>query len=320
MKHLLIIVAGLFIAQLAGITSASDSFLIYSASKVAHAPVIDGKLDDACWRDAEQTAPFVKIGGSNSPVETRGRLCWDEGRLYIALVCSEPRMDALKERLQRGLLDPMEESVEIFIDSDYDKFTYLQFRVGVRGERDTHRGNDPADSLTPRWRGAAAVNADNWTLEAAIPFTLLERKPSSRALWGLNLNRQRCLDPLVLWTCWSDTQGGFHSPSRFGHLIFSGYAEWVQNYYWSRAAGKIEELADLIHRYGLPIETRMSHLGLLFEVFKRETAAENPRTASQCSPVCLAGERMLKQYEDILAAQRLRVIQDEFQASRSSSW
>ncbi|MBI3920744.1 MAG: hypothetical protein HY318_04935 [Armatimonadetes bacterium] len=313
MKRLLLLVAGLLIAGHVGNASASDSSLVYSASKVAQPPTIDGKLDEECWQSAEQTGPFVKIGGSNSPVETRGRLCWDEGRLYIALVCGEPRMDTLRERLQRGPVAPTEESIEIFIDSDYDQFTYLQFRVGVQGERDTHRGNDMDDSLTARWRGAAAVNADNWTVEAAIPFALLGRKPSPRALWGLNLNRQRCLEPQVLWTCWSDTQGGFHSPSRFGHLVFTGYADWLQNYYGGRAADTLEELMDLMAKHHLRYdsETRAA-LERLLEDFKRDVTAQNPTTASQCSPLCTSGETLLKQFKDALAGLRLEVIRNEF--------
>lgn len=313
MKRLLLLVAGLLIAGHVGNASASDSFLVYSASKVAQPPTIDGKLDEECWQSAEQTGPFVKIGGSNSPVETRGRMCWDDGRLYLALVCGEPRMDTLRERLERGLVAPTEESIEIFIDSDYDQFTYLQFRVGVQGERDTHRGNDMDDSLTARWRGAAAVNADNWTVEAAIPFALLGRKPSPRALWGLNLNRQRCLEPQVLWTCWSDTQGGFHSPSRFGHLVFTGYTDWLQNYYGGRAADTIGEMTNLSVQHHVEYSREsIPTLGLLLEDFKREVVAQNPTAGVQCSPLCVRGEMMLKQYEDVLGALRLEVIRNEF--------
>lgn len=313
MKKLLFVVTGLLIAGHVGNASASDSLLVYSASKVALAPTIDGILDEECWQNAEQTAPFVKIGGSNSPVETRGRLCWDEGRLYIALVCVEPRTDTLRERIQRGLLGPMEESIEIFIDSDYDQFTYLQFRVGVQGERDTHRGNDMEDSLTARWRGAAAVNADNWTVEAAIPFALLGRKPSPRALWGLNLNRQRCLDPQVLWTCWSDTQGGFHSPSRFGHLIFSGYADWLQAYYAGRVSETMEEVTDLLAQHPLAYSREtLAALGSLLEDFKRDVVAQSPTAGVQCGPLCVRGETILRRYEEVLEAMRLGVIRNEF--------
>jgi len=172
-----IIVNLLFAATLSATAApATEALPFLVAERTTQTPGIDGQLTDACWERAEQTNPFVNIGGSKAPVETYGKLCWDDKNLYVGIVCGEPEMEKVKERLRRSLFNTMEESIEIFIDSDHDQFTYLQFRVGIRGERDTHRGNDLDPRLTSQWLGAAGIEDDSGSCD---PFARPEgRNPN----------------------------------------------------------------------------------------------------------------------------------------------
>src|SRR5207253_5720132 len=77
---------------------------------------IDGKLDDAAWKDAPWTDDFVDIEGDAKPkprFRTRAKMLWDDENLYIAAELEEPHIWAtLREH----------DSV-IFRDSDFDVFT-----------------------------------------------------------------------------------------------------------------------------------------------------------------------------------------------------
>lgn len=316
MRGARLILAGYPLIAMCAVAQAQEPFLVYAARRTPVPPALDGRLDEACWRSAEQTPPFVMIGGGPAPVETRGRLCWDARALYLAIVCHEPLMATLTDRLQRGLVAPMEESVEVFIDSDYDQFTYLQFRVGVQGERDTHRGNDPEDRLTSGWQAAVSREADHWTVEAAVPFALLAAKPSQGALWGLNLNRQRCLKPDGMWTCWSDTKGGFHSPARFGHLVFDGYARWLPSHFGVQARETGDELTKLARRYPQGASSAGDQLPALdreFADFSAAVVAARPSVGAECSALYARGQSVAAKYEEALSRLRSAVIARGFE-------
>ncbi|MBI4028333.1 MAG: hypothetical protein HY360_25335 [Verrucomicrobia bacterium] len=225
------------------LSAAEEPWLVYAATKTDKAPVVDGRLDEPCWQGIEQTRPLTCIGGAAAPIVTKGMACWDAKNLYVGLVCAEPMWAAIQQKKADGLLKPFDESVEIFIDADHDHFTYIQFRVDFLGNRDAHVGPDPDSTMDKRWTGAAAQDQDQWTVEAAIPWNLVtKRLPDEKTIWGLNLNRSRTISAEGGWTCWSDTKGPFHSPSKFGHLVFFPYPIFLQNYFAASFRATKEEI------------------------------------------------------------------------------
>lgn len=242
-----------------------DDLPYYSALHTREAPRVDGVLDETCWRGAQQTRPFVTIGGAGVDVATRAMACWDRTTLYVAYVCPEPEMAHLEARLARGELGRMDESIELFLDAACDRFTYLQLRVDLLGNRDTHGRNDLADELTGRWRGAVARNAAGWTVEIAVPFALLKAQPPDAGrLWTWNANRQRLAHGgPVEWTCWSDTKGGFHSPARFGQLVFTDFRAWLRFHTKEQIDAVEEQMADLAARYPQVTGEFVARLGTL---------------------------------------------------------
>ncbi len=232
------------------VRAADEPWLAYPATMVREAPVIDGRLTDACWQGLEQTRPLTCIGGAPAPIVTTGMACWDTQNLYIAITCGEPLMDAVNRRKTEGLMEPFHESVEIFIDADHDRFTYVQFRVDLSGNRDTHEGYGLNATMDDRWSGAVAQDKDQWTVEAAIPWNLVTKsRPDEKTVWGLNLNRTRSIGSEGAWTCWSDTKGEFHSPTRFGDLIFFPYPAHLRHCFSAAFDGYWSEINRLSRRY-----------------------------------------------------------------------
>ena len=62
------------------------SYVCYST---ADKMKIDGKLNEAAWQKAAETASFVDISGEDFPkpkYDTKARMLWDDEYLYVAAV------------------------------------------------------------------------------------------------------------------------------------------------------------------------------------------------------------------------------------------
>ncbi len=312
-----ILVYALFIPFLFVLNVLGDEFPIYSASRVSEPPRIDGALDDACWTTAEKTAPLVAIGGQAVDISTTGMLCWDDKMLYIAFVCNEPLMNVLEERIRPGQVQDFDESIEVFLDADYDRYSYVQLRVGVKGERDSRYGTQLDPEIHKRWSAGVRRGKDRWTVEMAVPFELLsDSRLQPDTIWGLNLNRQRLVDAgREKWTCWSDTKGGFHSPARFGRLFFADYPLWLRCHYAVLKGSLMDAIEDLMMRYpdaGRPLMPELNRLDEAWLAFLQTIAKAAPDTGGKCKELLPRGTEAVNRYKDFLARLRLSVIKEAF--------
>jgi len=300
----------------------SDTFPMYSALMVSDPPVIDGILDEECWKNAEKTAPFVAIGGKPAKTSTTGMLCWDEKILYIAFVCEEPEMDVIENRIKTGQIKDFDQSIEVFIDSNYDRSSYIQLRLGITGMRESRNGAELAPEIQEGWSAAIRRYADRWTVEMGVPFRLLGGiPPGPDVIWGLNLNGSRGVDLETDglfwsgWTCWSDTKGPFAAPGRFGRLIFADYSLWLRYRYTVLTGNLIQEVADMLMRYplaGRPFMQELCAIDRMWTDFlmKLADAGSNPSVTHDV--LSSAGDRVVAAYEDFLSRMRLAVIETEF--------
>ena len=303
----------LALALIAAAACAGD-LPFYAALCTRIAPTVDGALDDACWQHAAWTAPFVAIGGSPVKVATRVMACWDTGNLYVAFICPEPLMKGLADRIARHEVGLFDESIELFLNPSGDRYSYLQLRVDVLGNRDTHRRNDLDEDLTGQWTGAVKRGPDQWTVEMAVPFAMLGSPPAPATLWTCNFNRQRLAQGgPVQWTCWSDTKGGFHSPARFGQLVFTDYRAWLRQYFRDRLAARERDMGDLVLRFpevAGPLQGELQRLDQDQAAFLGRVAAEDFGGEQDCRALFDQGAALVGAYDQSLAEMRLAVIRD----------
>ena len=65
--------------------------------KVTRPPVLDGKLDDPCWREAVLLPRFTHRGRpANS--ETYAYVCYDDQHLYVGVHCGEPLVAQMRRK------------------------------------------------------------------------------------------------------------------------------------------------------------------------------------------------------------------------------
>ena len=86
----------------------------YTAYKISHAPVIDGKLDETIWKNASRSNRFTDlISGAATYLDTRAAVLWDDQYLYVGYWIEEPFITAT--HTQRDALIYQDNDVELFI-------------------------------------------------------------------------------------------------------------------------------------------------------------------------------------------------------------
>lgn len=200
------------------------------ACRTASPPVIDGRLDEPVWDEAERAVGFSNY---NQPTvmakdQTIGRVLFDDENLYVGIECLESRMDLLRKDLdEMGTRFDYGKGgvIEIFVDPGALGGTdYCQFLVGTNG---ASWGSfyDVMQIAPMPFRASASLGDDRFFIEVRIPFSILHLSPSAAPTWGFNLNRARLLERETSrgpndnrFSSWSNTNGAFNRPQRFGRL------------------------------------------------------------------------------------------------------
>jgi hypothetical protein len=184
--------------------------------EVPEPPVMDGRLDDACWKDVEPLGDFqltngkfensrqVAAPGRFARHQTRVKVVRAENTLYIAFECLEPEMDKIRAEAvyhdeERICFD---DRIVVFIDPGHDHQNVLQFVVNARGatlERPIARPVPYAMShiLGPlewntEWFARVRKLEDRWTGEISIAMDrLLGHAIEPGETIGLNICRDR---------------------------------------------------------------------------------------------------------------------------------
>jgi hypothetical protein len=93
---------------------------------------IDGKLDDAAWRDAAWTDDFVDIQGAGHPTprfRTRVKMLWDDRYLYVAAELQEPHVWATLAEHDSVIFQ--DNDFEVFLNPSGDGRNYFEFEINA---------------------------------------------------------------------------------------------------------------------------------------------------------------------------------------------
>jgi len=208
-------------------------FVLTAAVRTDTAPVVDGRLDDACWRRAVIAGDFVLYGGKGYAVEqTDARVLWDDSRLYIAMRCFDSDIHQLKRtETKDGSRVFMDDCIEVFcIPGNSSLLTnapsgerYFHLCVNAAGARYDEIGYEAPKRWTGEWVAKTSVHNDRWEVELAIPWEDLGTKAREGAVWSVNFNRGLpARGNRREYSGWSITFAGFHDPEHFGKIIFLG--------------------------------------------------------------------------------------------------
>jgi hypothetical protein len=167
------------------------------ASRMSSPPVIDGKLDDAVWKEATLLSGFTQFEPDNGKPETERtevRIGYDSQYLYFAIHCfdREPDKIVATTMLKDGDLSN-EDGIEIMLDTFHDRSNAFLFSVNpLNAKVDAlirREGEDINYYWDGLWESAVSRDATGWTAEIAIPFKTLRFPRAASQVWGFNIRR-----------------------------------------------------------------------------------------------------------------------------------
>ncbi len=171
------------------------------ATKVDHAPRLDGTLTDPLWQSAEPITDFRQrepYEGQLPTEKTEVRILYTRHEVYFGILChdSDPKGIVATE-LRRDLSQDLDDHFEVLIDSTHDRRNAYVFQINPLGtqvdgliteeqrseERDFDSGWDGV------WTSAAKIAEGGWTATLGIPFSTLNFTQSQDVAWGINFKR-----------------------------------------------------------------------------------------------------------------------------------
>jgi len=191
-------------------------------------PTIDGVIATSEWHTSSRLEPFVdNVDAGRHVALTEVLLGHDDEALYLAFRCHEPLMDRLvAANVERDGALWNDDCVEIFLDVDSDRSTYVHLIANANGAQYDALGEDPTWNCS--WSAAAKREDNAWTVEVAIPFQELGVEDiESGEVWLANFCRER--KPVDELSCWSKTKGSFAAPGAFCELIFDSFSAKLEN-------------------------------------------------------------------------------------------
>ena len=185
----------LFAAEAAATYTVNGERKSFEIRRTESPPVIDGKLDDAAWRDAASVDDFHQTApsdGAQPTEQTIVRVTYDDEYLYIAanLRDSDPQAIRAMQMIQ-GKSFFSDDRFWVTLDSFNNKRNDYFFQVNANGvRRDALRENNSSfiDEWATIWLAESALHEDGWATEIAIPFKSISFAPESDT-WGINFGR-----------------------------------------------------------------------------------------------------------------------------------
>lgn len=184
--------------------ASGTAFVPHQIKKAVAPPVIDGKLDDACWAKAEEHAFVSARDKTNSVPQYAGcsRMVWypgEGGGVTFGFRFAEPAMKAMKEGVKG---DPWgQDTYEIFLDVSGSGDGHF-YQILIDG---TSRPSFFTDGIGWKPQGVKVAKFDGddfWSVEVFVPFSDLKDFPKAQipttsangCIWTGNFCRWRVGD------------------------------------------------------------------------------------------------------------------------------
>jgi hypothetical protein len=165
------------------------------ATRAAHAPTVDGRLDEAVWATARPIADFVQhypTGDAPPSERTTMRILYDEEALYVGFDCQHARSPII-ERLTRRDRDVETEWASVRFDPKNEGKVAPTFSVSVAGVLADALITEPQTwhmEWDEIWEARTARTATGWTAEFRIPFRVLRFDANELANgWAVQASR-----------------------------------------------------------------------------------------------------------------------------------
>ena len=193
------------------------------ATRAAQPPVIDGRDDDAVWREAQPITGFQEwrpSEGGPPKLPTEAKIAYDAANMYVFVRAFDPHPDSIiTVRARRDYFTPSD-MIWLFLDSYHDRRTGYEFGVNPSGVKlDAQIYNDGNEDFAwdAVWDVATRVDSLGWTAEFRIPLSQLRYGPQKHHTFGLIIDRDLYrYSQRVSWPLLRQSKAGF--VSQFGDV------------------------------------------------------------------------------------------------------
>ncbi len=201
---LLILIYGLYFSGSLAQTTANDSTIssaekselkVYNTIRLStQKPVIDGILDDECWKTGEWAGEFIQFvpaEGGIPTFPTEFKVLYDDKFIYVAFRAYDDKPDKIQR--YAGLRDELGgDMLGINFDSYHDYRTGFEFNMTAYGQKvDLVLSNPMSWDVTWNsvWKGKVAIEDSAWTVEMEIPLSQLRYSNKDEQVWGMHVWR-----------------------------------------------------------------------------------------------------------------------------------
>ncbi|MCC7052114.1 MAG: carbohydrate binding family 9 domain-containing protein [Gemmatimonadaceae bacterium] len=165
------------------------------AIRVDRAPVLDGRDDDAAWRDApliDGFRQFAPAEDAPTAFRTTTRVIYDEKNIYVFVRAYDPHPDSIVSLLSRRDVRTNSDQIKILIDSYHDRRTGVELMVNPAGvQRDAAMHSDVVEDMSwdGIWDVKAVIDSLGWTAEFRVPFSQLRFNSAGTHTFGFGIWR-----------------------------------------------------------------------------------------------------------------------------------
>jgi hypothetical protein len=190
--------------------------------------VVDGRLEDAGWRDAPVIGDFrqqLPDEGLAPTQRTELRIVYDEDALFVAarMFDSAAPGGVRKQLVRRDQLlrDVASDKIAIVLDPYRDRQTSVWFELNPLGVKGDQLNGEAA--FDPVWEGASRIDSLGWTAEFRIPLSQLRFPRDSVQTWGFQAWRTLARrNETSMWAFWRRNEpGGAGYFGTVGGMAFS---------------------------------------------------------------------------------------------------
>lgn len=166
---------------------------VLEATMVPEPPVIDGVLDDGCWRGLLGLTGFRSEAQRRAVTEkTEALICYDQRNIYVGFRCwdSQPKRIRAVETKRASANILSDDWVYANITPLHDHRHGFNFYVNPRGAQFDSPPGGAAEKIQWRgdWQAAARIQDWGWSAEMAVPFSVL-RYPKGQSEFGITFTR-----------------------------------------------------------------------------------------------------------------------------------
>ena len=185
--------------------------------------VVDGRLDDAAWQQAERATGFTQRephDGEPATERTEFQIAYTESTIYVAVRAFEQQSGrTVAKEMERDAPLHRDDSIVVVLDTFHDRRNAFAFETNPNGVRTDALISDEGRDVNAQWDGVwSSISRrfdGGWTAEMAIPLSTLRFDPRLDT-WGLNVRRMiRFKDEEVHWAPLDRSVGSVRDQSRY---------------------------------------------------------------------------------------------------------